>query len=289
VGKDNIPFHTIVWPAMLMGYSEGKGEEYNAPWDVPANEFLTIEGRKLSTSQNWAVWLPDYLERYDPDPLRYFLSISMPETHDADFSWREFFRRNNDELVATYGNLVHRVLTFVYRHFDGCVPDSEYGQLKKGVDKLDVDIDSLGLKIDRDSAVWIEGAKVDFRNVGDCLDRCEFRQAIMSAMHLAQEANRYLEQTSPWEEIKEDKQAAANSLYVALCVISYLRIMFYPFLPFSSQKLNRLLGFEGNIEDYHWQPSVPEPGQKLLPPEPLFSKLDEKLVEEEASRLGQAP
>jgi methionyl-tRNA synthetase len=118
IGKDNIPFHTIIWPAMLMGYGG-----FNLPYDIPANEFLTIEGKKLSTSRNWAVWLPDYLSRYDPDPLRYLLSINMPETGDADFSWREFIRRNNDELVATYGNLVHRVLTFVYRHFDGCVPD----------------------------------------------------------------------------------------------------------------------------------------------------------------------
>ena len=289
VGKDNIPFHTIIWPAMLMGYSEGKGEEYNAPYDIPANEFLTIEGRKLSTSQNWAVWLPDYLERYDPDPLRYYLSINMPETHDADFSWREFFRRNNDELVATYGNLVHRVLTFVYRNFDGAVPDSEYGQFYEHIQDLDVDIDSLGLKIDKHSIDVIEDAKTNFRNVGDCLDRCEFRQAIMWAMHLAQEANRYLEKTSPWEVIKEDKQAAANSLYVALCLISYLRTMLYPFLPFSSQKLHRLLGFEGDIEDYDWKPSIPEPGQRLLKPETLFSKLDEKLVEDEASRLGHVP
>jgi len=111
IGKDNIPFHTLIWPAMLMGYDDN----LNLPYDVPANEFLTIEGRKLSTSHNWAVWLLDYLSRYDPDPLRYLLSINMPETADTDFSWREFVRRNNDELVATYGNLVHRVLTFVYR------------------------------------------------------------------------------------------------------------------------------------------------------------------------------
>ncbi|MDP6042817.1 MAG: methionine--tRNA ligase, partial [Dehalococcoidales bacterium] len=117
IGKDNIPFHTLIWPAMLMGYAG-----LNLPYNVPANEFLTIEGRKLSTSHNWAVWLLDYLARYDPDPLRYLLSINMPETADTDFSWREFVRRNNDELVATYGNLVHRVTTFTYRNFDGRVP-----------------------------------------------------------------------------------------------------------------------------------------------------------------------
>ncbi|MFC2002369.1 methionine--tRNA ligase [Chloroflexota bacterium] len=292
IGKDNIPFHTIIWPAMLMGYGN-----LNLPYDVPANEYLTIEGRKLSTSHNWAVWLPDYLECYDPDPLRYFLSINMPETHDADFSWREFFRRNNDELVATYGNLVHRVLTFVYRNFNGTVPDSEYGQFRRYMDDLKVDMSTVSFqekhdpsrKIDELSINMIEDAKMTFREVGHFLADCEFRQAIMSAMGLAQGTNRYLEKTSPWEVIKEGRQAAANSLYVALCLISYLRTMMYPFLPFSSQKLHALLGFEGNIEDCHWEPTIPEPGQKLLPPEPLFSKLDEKLVEEEASRLGSVP
>ena len=117
IGKDNIPFHSIIWPAMLMGYGG-----LNLPYDVPANEFLSLESRKFSTSQNWAVWVPDYLDRYDPDPLRYLLSINMPETGDTDFSWSEFVRRNNDELVATYGNLVNRVLRFTYRNFDGQVP-----------------------------------------------------------------------------------------------------------------------------------------------------------------------
>src|SRR3990172_7790077 len=114
---------------MLMGYGD-----FNLPYDVPANEFLTIEGRKLSTSRNWAVWVPDYLARYDPDPMRYLLSINMPETSDTDFSWGEFFRRNNDELVATYGNLVNRVLTFVYRNFNGEVPTpGEFDALSQGL------------------------------------------------------------------------------------------------------------------------------------------------------------
>ena len=112
IGKDNIIFHSIIWPAMLMGYGG-----LNLPYDVPANEFLTFEEKKFSTSRNWVVSVPDYLTRYDPDPLRYMLSINMPETTDTDFSWREFYRRNNDELVATYGNLAHRVLTFTYKNY----------------------------------------------------------------------------------------------------------------------------------------------------------------------------
>jgi len=118
LGKDNIFFHTLSWPATLIGYGG-----LNLPYNVPANEFLTIEGKKLSTSRNWAIWLHDYLERYDPDPLRYFLAANMPETGDSDFSWYEFLRRNNNELVATYGNLAHRVLTFAYRNFDRAVPE----------------------------------------------------------------------------------------------------------------------------------------------------------------------
>lgn len=261
IGKDNILFHTIIWPAMLMGYGD-----LNLPYDVPANEFLTIEGRKLSTSRHWAVWLPDYLSRYDPDPLRYLLSINMPETGDTDFSWHEFFRRNNDELVATYGNLVHRVLTFIYRNFDGCVPQAG--------------------GFDSHSQALLNRAEDTFNIMDGLLYRCEFKQAIRSAMSLAQETNRYLDEKSPWKVIKEDRQAAATSLYVALCVISCLRTMLYPFLPFSSQKLHELLGFQGSVEADGWQPHFPPARQKLLTPQPLFVKLDEELAEEETSRLG---
>ena len=265
IGKDNIPFHTLIWPAMLMGYDD----DLNLPYDVPANEFLTIEGRKLSTSHNWAVWLPDYLSRYDPDPLRYALSINMPETGDTDFSWREFVRRNNDELVATYGNLVNRVLTFVYRNFDGCVPAPS----NTSASPTQLEINSAA----------------KFNDVGRLLSDCHFKQAIKLAMSLAHEANRYLDEKSPWKVIKEDRQAAANSLFAAICVISHLKTMLYPFLPFSSQKVHEFLGFEGKIEDYGWQLHAPPPGQRLLEPQPLFTKLDESLVDEETKRLGQVP
>ncbi len=263
IGKDNIAFHTIIWPAMLMGYGE-----LNLPYDIPANEFLTIEGRKLSTSRHWAVWLPDYLSRYDPDPLRYLFSINMPETGDTDFSWREFIRRNNDELVATYGNLVHRVLTFVYRNFDGCVPPAG--------------------EFDSQTQALLNRAEDTLKTMDELLYRCHFKEAIRSAMSLAQEANRYLDDKSPWKTIKENRPAAATALHAAISVLSCLRTALYPFLPFSSQKLHEYLGFDGKVEDYGWQPTVPEAGQKLLPPQPLFTKLDEKLVEEETSRLEHA-
>jgi len=261
IGKDNIPFHTLIWPAMLMGYGG-----LNLPYDVPANEFLTIEGKKLSTSRHWAVWLPDYLSRYEPDPLRYLLSINMPETGDTDFSWREFVRRNNDELVATYGNLVNRVLTFVYRNFDGCVPTP--GEL------------------DKPSQALIDKTEDTLKGMDGLLAACHFKQAIMLAMELAHTTNRYLDEKSPWKIIKEDKQAAADSLYAALYAISCLRTALYPFLPFSSQKLHEYLGFEGDVQDDGWKLHPPPAGQKLLEPKPLFTKLDDKLIEEETKRLG---
>jgi methionyl-tRNA synthetase len=246
---------------MLMGYGG-----LALPYDVPSNEFMTIESRKISTSKNWAVWVPDYLSRYDPDPLRYILSINMPETSDTDFSWREFVRRNNDELVATYGNLVNRVLTLVYRNFAGCVP--EPGELDDADESL------------------LKNTESCLEQTGESLSRCNFRQAIMTAMSAAREANRYLDDKAPWKVIKENKQAAATSLYVALNAINTLKTMFYPFLPFSSQKVHEYLGFDGNVEDYGWQPQPLPPGQKLREPNPLFSKLDESIIDEETKRIG---
>jgi methionyl-tRNA synthetase len=260
IGKDNIVFHTIIWPAMLMGYGG-----LNLPYEVPANEFLTFEMKKFSTSRNWAVWLPDYLSRYAPDPLRYLLSINMPETTDTDFSWREYYRRNNDELVATYGNLAHRVLTFTYKNYDGAIPAPG--------------------ALDNQSQALLEKAAVTLNAVGDFIARCRFKDAIKSAMSLAQESNRYLDEKSPWKAIKQDKAAAGSSLYVVISVLSCLKIMFYPFLPFSSQKLHEYLGFSGNVQDSGWNFVLPHEGQKLLVPQPLFTKLDEKQVEEENNRL----
>jgi len=261
IGKDNIPFHTLIWPAMLMGYGD-----LNLPYDVPANEFLTIEGKKLSTSRNWAVWVPDYLQRYDPDPLRYLLSVNMPETSDTDFSWREFLRRNNDELVATYGNLAHRVLTFIQRNFNGTVPAP--GEL------------------DSQSQELIATARKTLYEVDRLLYACHFKEGIKTAMSLAQEANRYLDDKSPWKTVKESHQDSAMAVYTALAVLSALKTALYPFLPFSSAKLHRYLGLEGNIEESTWELQMPKPGARLPAPEPLFRKLDERIVDEESKRLG---
>jgi methionyl-tRNA synthetase len=262
IGKDNIPFHTIIWPAMLMGYGA-----LALPFNVPANEFLTIEGKKLSTSRNWAVWLPDYLQRYEPDPLRYLLSINMPETGDTDFSWHEFLRRNNNELVATYGNLVHRVLTFTNRNFDGVVPN--VGEL------------------DNQTRELLKKAEFILDAVGNLIEECRFKEGIKLAMQLAQEANRYIDEKAPWKIIKQDKQKAGEAVYGTLALLSSLRIMLYPYLPFSSQKLHNLLGFDGDLENEGWKTKLPVSGTKLPVPVPLFVKYDECIVEEEMKRVGQ--
>lgn len=259
IGKDNIAFHTIIWPAMLMGYGG-----LNLPYDVPANEFLTFEMKKFSKSRNWAVWLPDYLSRYAPDPLRYLLSINMPETTDTDFSWREYYRRNNDELVATYGNLAHRVLTFTYRNYDGTIP--------------------VPGELDEPSRKLLDKARETLLTADRLIAGCHFKDAIKTALNLAQEANRYLDEKSPWKVIKQDKAAAGTSLFISISILACLRTAFYPFLPFSSQKLHEYLGYTGDVQDSGWDFNLPPPGQKLMTPQPLFTKLDEKMVEEENNR-----
>ena len=261
IGKDNIFFHTLIWPAMLMGYGG-----LNLPYNVPANEFLTIEGRKLSTSRGWAIWLPDYLERYEPDPLRYALAANMPESGDSDFSWHEFFRRNNNELLATYGNLAHRVLTFAWRNFNGAVPAP--GEL------------------DEQSQRLLHKAETNLSTVDKLLYHCNFKEAVREAMSLAQEANRYLDEQAPWKTIREERQIAARSVYTVLSVLSTLKTVFYPFLPFSSEKLHKLLGFEGSVKEGGWKLELPSPGQELRQPQPLFIKLDESIVAQETSQLN---
>ena len=266
IGKDNIPFHSIIWPAIILAYDEG----LNLPYDVPANEFLSLENQKFSTSQNWAVWVPDYLERYDPDPLRYLLSINMPESGDANFSWSEFVRRNNEELVATYGNLVNRVLSFTYRNFDGKVP---------GVQSLD-EVDQGPLRAARET----------MDSVDENLYHCRFKAAIGQAFGLAQEANRYLDTKAPWKTIKEDRDQAGASLTVAMQAINCLKTILYPFMPFSSQKVHEFLGFDGPVEEGSWDFEISvaaiKAGASLREPSPLYTKLDPEIIGDEVQKLG---
>ncbi len=293
IGKDNIPFHAIIWPAELMGmerlYEDDESKRLNLPYDVPANEFMNIEGQQFSKSRGLAIWLPDCLERFDPDPLRYYVTAVMPETRDADFSWQAFVRRNNDELVANWGNLCHRMLTFAYKRFAGRVP------VPGLMDRADV---GLLARID-----------VAFRPVGRLLSTCKFRAALNEVMALAREVNKYLEEKGPWFQIKEDRAAAATTVYVALRAIDSLKVLFAPFLPFSSEALHQYLGYDGAlfgrqyVRTFHeessrhdtlcydasgamgrWMPSELPAGRALRQPSPLFQKLDWDAVQEE---LGQ--
>ena len=266
IGKDNIPFHSIIWPAMLMGYGG-----LNLPYDVPANEFLSLESRKFSTSQNWAVWVPDYLDRYDPDPLRYLLSINMPETGDTDFSWNEFVRRNNDELIATYGNLVNRALRFTYRNFDGQVP----------VDAAPAEEAETAL---------MGAARQAMADVDDSLAHTRFRAGISRAFALAQETNRYLDSQAPWQAIKTDRADAARSLTTAMRAMNCLKVMLTPYLPFTGQKVHDFLGFDGDVSAQTWDFesawNAIEPGAPLRNPSALYTKLDPVVAEQEAEQLG---
>ena len=284
IGKDNIPFHTIIWPAELMGverlYEEDESRRLNLPYDVPANQFLNLEHKKFSGSRGWAVWMDDMLDEYDPDPLRYYLTVVMPETRDSNWQWDGFVRRNNDELVATWGNLVNRALTFAYKRFDGKVPTP--GPLTEADTRI------LGL------------VESGFETVGELIAACKFRAALNEVMGLAREANRYLEEKGPWFQIKEDREAAGTTIYVALRVIDSLKVLFAPFLPFSSERLHQYLGYEGTlfgrqyVETFReaggrvhealcyddsqatgrWEPSDLPPGRPLRKPAPLFKKLE---------------
>ncbi|HEY8768840.1 MAG TPA: methionine--tRNA ligase [Dehalococcoidia bacterium] len=266
IGKDNIWFHTLIWPAQLMGYAKATGEHHNLPHDVPANQYLTIKGSKASTSRRKAVWVPDFLSRYDPDPLRYHLSAIMPETSDSDFTWSGFVQRNNDELVATWGNLVNRVLTFAYRNFDRQVP--EPGPLTVADNAL------------------IERTEAAIAETGKQIAACNFRAGLEAAMGAAREANRYVEENAPWKLLKEDRQRCATVLHTAIAAISGINTALAPYLPFTCQTLHGYLGNEGSIEAAGWTLRVPPGGQPLADAQPLFKKLDPEIIEAEEARLG---
>src|SRR5207249_117568 len=230
MGKDNIIFHTIIWPSILLGYGEGgevgAGRPLTLPTDVVASEFLTMEGKKFSVSRGVAIDVGDFLSRYDPDPLRYFLTAAGPETQDTDFTWAEFVRRNNDELVANWGNLVNRTLTAAHKNF-GAVP--EPGALEE---------------TDRHLLAEIESG---FATVGDLIESARFKAALAEAMRLASIVNQYTSDQAPWALIETDRERAGTVLYVALRAVDNLKTIFTPFLPFSSQVLHELLGHEATI------------------------------------------
>jgi methionyl-tRNA synthetase len=301
MGKDNIVFHAEIWPAMLFGYSgigakggsPGRLGALNRPYEVVSSEFLTMEGRKFSSSRNVVIYVGDMLSRYDADALRYYLAVAGPENQDTDFTWSEFVRRNNDELVAGWGNLVNRTVSMTARNL-GAIPGA--GELT-----------------DADHALLTQSRRA-FTTVGDLLGRSRQKAAITEAMNVVGAANKYLSDTEPWKLRTADPARMATVLHVALQVVDDVKTLLTPFLPSSSTKVHAMLRGAGKwaampelVEldeetavgspsysvlrgDYEtgarWE-SVPiDVGREVAPPTPVFAKLDPSVVDEELARLG---
>jgi methionyl-tRNA synthetase len=297
MGKDNIVFHAEIWPAMLLGYS-GKGArggspgalgELNLPFEVVSSEFLTMEGRKFSSSRSVVIYVRDFLSRYDVDALRYYVAVAGPETQDTDFTWSEFVRRNNDELVANWGNLVNRAVSFAARNIG--------------------EIPAAGQLTDADHAL-LERSKAAFTTVGDALGRCRFKVASTETMRTLAEANKYLSDQAPWKLRESDPDRMRSILHVALQLVDDGKTLLTPFLPRSAQRVFEMLGGTGEWSglpridevtedggpaypvitgDYRtaarWESAPIRPGTKLTQPTPLFAKLPPSVAAEELARL----
>ena len=254
MAKDNIPFHTIIWPAMLSGCG------LHLPHDVPANEYLLLDSTQFSKSRRHAVWMPDYLERYDPEVLRYYLASIMPEQKDANFTWEDYVTKINTELIGNYGNLMHRVISFAQKNF----PD--------GLSSSKSTIPALSDKISE-----------IHQRVAEALEACKFKRALQAIMELSQAGNIELNDAAPWKQVKDDRDACEASLVTFLNLCRSLSVMMTPFLPKSSQKAWEYLNQEGNIEDNGWNSALDFKTEfKLQQPLPLFSKLNmEEILEKE--------
>ena len=298
MGKDNIVFHAEIWPAMLLGY-DGRGAKggtpgplrpLDLPSEVVSSEFLTMEGKKFSSSRQVVIYVKDFLDRYDVDALRYYVAVAGPETHDTDFTWSEFVRRNNDELVATWGNLVNRAVSFAAKNI-GSIP-------------------AAGELTDADRAL-LEATSSAFSSVGEHLSHSRFKFAINDAMRAVGEANKYFSEQAPWKLRTSDPERMRTVLHVTLQAIADAKTLLTPFLPRSSEAVHQMLGGTGDwsgmprIEtvdeeggpsypvitgDYdstfRWEPRPVAVGTPLSTPAPLFTKLDQSVVDEEIARLG---
>jgi len=265
IGKDNIVFHCIVFPAMLMAY----GDNFQLPDNVPANEFLNLEGDKISTSRNWAVWLHEYLADFPgkQDVLRYVLTANAPETKDNDFTWADFQARNNNELVAVLGNFVNRAMMLTHKYFEGKVP--ERGEL------AETDITA-------------------FREINAAADRLtaaietfHFREGLKEAMEIARIGNRYLQETEPWKVSKTDMDRTATILNIALQICANIAVAFKPFLPFTADKLALMIGLGEQTWDQLGSDNILPAGQQLAKPELLFEKIDDATIQLQLDRLAR--
>jgi len=265
IGKDNIVFHCIIFPAMLK--AEGS---FNLPDNVPANEFLNLEGDKISTSRNWAIWLHEYLDEMPgkEDVLRYVLTANAPETKDNDFTWRDYQARNNNELVAIYGNFVNRALVLTHKYFNGKVPP-------------------LGHLTEIDEEMLREVAAIP-AELNDQLEHFHFREALKTAMQLARIGNKYLADTEPWKVIKSDPDRVATILHLALQLVGNLTIAFAPFTPFSTRRLLAMLqvGEEGFAFSRFGATDLLPEGHQLGTPELLFEKIEDDVIQAQLDKLA---
>ena len=237
---------------------------------MPANEFLNIEGQKLSTSRNWAVWLDEFLEEFPPDPLRYYLGSVAPETKDSDFAWKDFQARNNNELADIYGNFINRSLTFLTRYFDGIVPAPE--------------------TLNDDDEAILNILTSSTNTIGLHFDQFQVRAAIREYVILGNHLNKYFNDQEPWQTRKTDPDRCAATLYVCAQAVRTLAIVMAPVLPFSTDKIWIMLNLDGNVSEQHWdtagEPGVPS-GHTVGKPEILFTKIDDAVIEDQIAKLGR--
>lgn len=265
IGKDNIVFHCIIFPAMLMAY----GDNYQLPDNVPANEFLNLEGDKISTSRNWAIWLHEYLRDFPgkQDVLRYVLTANAPETKDNDFTWRDFQSRNNSELVAILGNFVNRAMVLTHKYFNGAVPAA--GALQQ------TDTDAF------------DEIKATAENLTAALETFHFREALKEAMNIARIGNRYLQETEPWKVAKTDMERVATILNVAIQICADIAVAFEPFLPFMSGRLADMLHMGKLSWDMLGRTGLIPAGTQLAQPELLFEKIEDDAIQAQLDRLSR--
>ena len=273
IGKDNVVFHTIVFPAMLMAWNDGGEETYVLPANVPANEFLNYRGQKFSKSRGWGIDLRDYLAKFPVDPLRYYLAVNLPEFRDADFTWRDFQAKNNNELADILGNFVNRTLAFAARTFAGAVPP------RGGEGKADAAMLELLAKT--------PGA------AGDCYERFRFREGLLEIMNLARAANKYFNDSEPWKTVKTDPARCATTINICLQVVRALGVLMSPVIPAAAERIQRMLGLAGEAARSSWngagEPSLPA-GHRLGSPEILFTKIEDDMIERvEGGDAGARP
>jgi len=267
IGKDNVVFHTIIFPAMLMAWNDAREDKFVLPQNVPANEFLNFEGKKFSKSRGWGIDVDEFLELFPADLLRYTLAANLPENKDTDFYWKEFQARTNGELADILGNFINRTLTFTFKHFDGKVPQ------RNKLEKIDEEMLSL--------------LKEAPAKISDLLERFKIKDAVFEMLNVARAGNKYFNDSEPWKTSKSDKEKCATTINICLNAIYTLAEIFEPVIPFTSKKIFEML----NAKPTEWQKcgeaNLPV-GQKLNDPQILFNKIEDKIIDEQINKLPKA-